>query len=220
MGHPREGYQMSHYSLMQQAGGMYSQGGFVGQQSGNPYSMGGYSSYGIPGMNQSMVMGNRQGDMSRMSGASMVNPYFVSGMPSDPHVSPHRGGMSNQPPTYSHSQPNLHMQQPHMEMMAGQGHQAVPSQAVQPPMASQSMHGQSGQLPHNSGHSMPLQSGSSYSGQNSPHMIPRTHHVPQHPMRHPATQQNPQEVADNILQMASSYPSNQTVMKCFLSHSL
>ena len=38
-----------------------------------------------------------------------------------------------------------------------------------------------------------------------------SHPVPQHPMRHPTTQQNPQEVADNILQMASSYPSNHTV---------
>ncbi|CAG5114814.1 unnamed protein product [Candidula unifasciata] len=211
MVHPREGYQMSPYQLMQQSGAMYSQGGFMGQQSNNPYTMGSYGNYGMSAMNPSIMMGSRQGDLSRINGGNMGSPYYSPSMPSEAHTTPHHGGLSSQPSSYSHSQANPHMQPqqqqpPHMGIMQNQGHHSITNQPI---------HGQASQHAHSTGHSMPQggphQNSGGYASQSSPHMLPRAHHVPQHPMRHTTTQQNPQEVADNILQMASSYPSNQTV---------
>ncbi|CAL1540635.1 unnamed protein product [Lymnaea stagnalis] len=222
MGQPREGYQMSHYPVMQPQSGMYGQGGFMGQQ-GNPYNMSGYSNYGMQGMNQSSMMGgNRQGDMTRMGTGNVINPYYNTVMSPDPHASPQHASMNNQAVNYSHTQANSLMQQPHMSMVSGKNSAIMSNQGTIGPiptqnsgpsaMTNQSMHSQGAHSPvHMMSQVGALQNSGTYGNQTSPHMIPRTHHVPQHPMRHPTTQQNPQEVADNILQMASAYPSNQTV---------
>ncbi|XP_059170062.1 uncharacterized protein LOC131951720 [Physella acuta] len=223
MGQPREGY--PHYPVMPQQSGMYGQGGFNSHQNTPPYNMSAYGNYNIQGVGQpsSMMIGNRVGDMSRMSGGNMMNTYYNSVMSGEPHASPQHTSMGNQPPSYAHSQPTTHMQQQHLNMISGQNTSGMSSQSalgsnqnpVESPMPNPAIHVASGQAVHSPSHSMSqlstVQSSGTYGSQSASHMLPRSHHVPQHPMRHTTAQQNPQEVADNILQMASAYPSNQTV---------
>ncbi|KAH9489591.1 hypothetical protein Btru_037583 [Bulinus truncatus] len=216
MNQPRENYQMSHYPMMQQQAGMYGQTGFMGQQNNLYSNMGNYGNYRLPGVGQSpMMMGSRQSDMNRMgSSNNMMNSYYNP----DPHLSPQMGSMNTQASNYSHTQPNSHIAHHHMSMMSSQN----PSQTTMAtqnsapaPAASQTVHTQNVQPSTGSSHHMNQmqthKKTGTFGNPNSPHMLPCAHHVPQHPMRHQTTQQNPQEVADNILQMASAYPSNQTV---------
>ncbi|BFZ03396.1 hypothetical protein BsWGS_06435 [Bradybaena similaris] len=222
MEHPREGYQMPPYQLMQQISDLYSQGAFIGQQSNNPFTMGSYGNYGMPGINPSIMMGSRQDDLTRINGGNMVSPYYSPSMSPDAHAiphahtapyahaapqahaAPHHGALNSQPSSYSHSQANPHMQQQqpqaHMGMMPNQGHHSITNQSI---------HGQGGQHAHSTGHNMgqvsPHQSSGGYGSQRSLPMMLRKHHVLTHPMRYTSTQQKPQEVADNILPTASSY---------------
>ncbi|GFR74182.1 retinoic acid-induced protein 1 [Elysia marginata] len=134
---------------------------------------------------------NSSGYMGHQHGHNMVNPYYNS---------------HNQVPGSVEGY-NMHHAQ-HMAMM-GPGQQRHPSM-----MASR------GGSHHCTSPASQDHYGAAYSGQGSPTRMHLQHQghsshsqvpVPPHPMRQTNAQQNPQEVADNILQMASSYPSNQTV---------
>uniref|UniRef100_A0A2C9LLA5 PHD-type domain-containing protein n=1 Tax=Biomphalaria glabrata TaxID=6526 RepID=A0A2C9LLA5_BIOGL len=214
MNQPRDNYQMPHYPMMQQQAAMYGQGGYVSQQN-NPYTnIAGYGNYGMQGVGQSsMVMGGRQGDINR-AGANnnMMNAYYTS----DPRSSPQT--LNTQGPSYNHAQSNPHVSHHHMGIMSPQNScqtTMVTQNSGTVTMATKTQHSQNVQSPSNSSqliNQVPChQNTGTFGNPNSPHMVPCSHHVPQHPMRHPTNQQNPQEVADNILQMASAYPSNQTV---------
>ncbi|GFO33182.1 transcription factor 20 [Plakobranchus ocellatus] len=152
-----------------------------GQSGVSPYGMTNYGHY------------NTSSHMHHQGG--MVNPYYNS-----------HGQVPG--PTEGHHGYNIHHQH-HMGMMSP-GHQRHPSVA-----------GSRGGGQHGSTASAGQDHyGGAYPGQSSPSRMPLQHPphsshpqvpVPPHPMRQTNTQQNPQEVADNILQMASAYPSNQTV---------
>ena len=132
---------------------------------------------------------NSSGYMGHQAG--MVNPYFSS-----------HGQQTGSGEGYG-----VHQVQ-HMGMM-GQSHHRHPSGMVSRG-GSQHCASPAGQEHY----------GAVYPGQGSPTRMHLQHQghashpqvpVPPHPMRQTNAQQNPQEVADNILQMASAYPSNQTV---------
>ena len=164
------------------------------------------------GQHHGAVGGRGQG----MYGQARPGPYNVPnyGHYNSPGYMGHQGGMVN--PYYnSHGQMpgsaegyNMHQAQ-HMGMM-GPNHQR---HAL----------GSRGGAQHCASPAGQDHYGAAYPGQGSPSRMHLQHQghsshpqvpVPQHPMRQTNTQQNPQEVADNILQMASSYPSNQTVSNC------
>ncbi|RUS89003.1 hypothetical protein EGW08_003250 [Elysia chlorotica] len=168
----------------------------------------------------SYPMSHHQGDFTARGMYGHIRPGTYPNMPNYGHFNSsgymgHQGGMVS--PYYnSHGQQStpaegygMHHSQ-HLAMM-GQSHNAARQPSGMAPAAgSQHCVSPTGQDSY----------GTAYPGQGSPSRMQLQHQghashpqvpVPPHPMRQTNAQQNPQEVADNILQMASSYPSNQTV---------
>lgn len=233
MGHSRSNYQMPAYGdnrqihpmmhhHQQSQNNMYASGGYMNQMGGN-YGMGSYG-YGManaqPNLNSppSMMMRGPRGNamppggyynhhMNQQNSVQSANaaygPRGVGGSPM--HC---QGQMNHMPPTaaalnQNHPQVSAaqHASSPHgmpaqqshpNSSVQGQGHQETT--VTTSPTATMTGRQAESRTP----------TAAARSGSGS-------HQIPHHPMRLQTAPQNPQEVADNILQIASSYPSNQTV---------
>lgn len=186
----------------------------MGQMNASSYGMSGYSNYGMASQaninaSSPMMMGPR-GNMMGYYNHRMDSPASTRTQVAGPNASYNQNASGN----------SLHCQNQMNHMPASQNcsPQAAPMQGGQvshcaSPHSMSAAHSNSGFQRQASAANHGMLPGAqgqqrSLTGNRSGSSI---HAIPQHPMRHPSTQQNPQEVADNILQIASSYPANQTV---------